>query len=130
MAEDKGSGTTWALSEDQQTVTLTFTLDPPVALRMGASTADSIMRNLGEYRAVMRPQVPTDLPADRRPKPIADPHWTMELVMMTGDLLLHLRDPRYGWLTYTIPRAEAHKLRGALNELLSLRPGPATAPLI
>jgi hypothetical protein len=41
---------------------------------------------------------------------------------MLGNSLLHIRDPRYGWLHYWIPKGEAAKLAKALQAQVDAPP--------
>jgi len=45
---------------------------------------------------------------------VTNPAWVVEPDAMMGNALLHVRDPRYGWLHFLIPKDEARKLAGAL----------------
>lgn len=121
------SGPTWKLEEDGKNVTVTFPTDPPVALRLDADGVDDILRNLGEFRARMKPEFPPKHALGQKVGAIADPAWATEPDLMRGHSLLHLRDPRYGWLHYLLPPHEATKLATFLNKQVELA-GAQRAP--
>ena len=103
-------GPDWKLEDDLKTVTVTFPSDPPVALKLDADEVDDTLRNLGEFRASMDPPIPEDHPLGQKTGAIPDPKWVTEPEIMAGNSLLHIRDPRFGWLHYLLPRVEARKL--------------------
>jgi hypothetical protein len=104
------SGPNWKLDEDGKTVTLTFPTEPPVALKLDAVQVDDLLRNLGIFRGSMKPEVPTKYALGLKVEAVPDPAWMTEPDLMLGDSLLHIRDPRFGWLHYLIPKTEAKKL--------------------
>ena len=108
-------GPNWKLDDDLQTVTVTFPTDPPVALKLDAQHVEEILKNLGEFRAHMKPEIPHDHAMGRKIEAVPDPKWVTEPDAMIGNSLLHIRDPRFGWLHYLIPRDEARKLGGVLQ---------------
>jgi hypothetical protein len=105
-------GPTWKLDEDGKTVTLAFPTEPPVALKLDAVQVDDLLRNLGLFRGSMKPEVPTGYALGQKVEAVPDPSWSTEPDLMMGDSLLHIRDPRFGWLHYLIPKGEAKKLAG------------------
>lgn len=104
------SGMNWKLSDDHGTATMTFSTDPPVTLHLDAFAMDDLLKNLGQFRGLMKPEHAKQWLPGQRVGAIPDPAWYTEQEIMTGDTLLRLRDPRYGWLHYRIPRDEARKL--------------------
>lgn len=107
----------WTISEDLKTVTLTVSTEPPIVLKWTVAGVDDILKNLGELRASMPPEFPRGY--DRGQKVsncVPDPIWVTEPDAMMGNSLLHIRDPRYGWLHYLLPRDEAKKLGGYLQQ--------------
>lgn len=98
----------WKL-EDAQTVTLTIEANPPIQIRLTATEVDEILNGLGTLRASMKPEV-----SERRPKSatngVKNPVWYAQPEIMRGDTILQIRDPRFGWLAYLIPRQNAAKL--------------------
>jgi hypothetical protein len=107
----------WTLSDDRRTATVAFPTSPPVTLNVSAGLIEDMVKDLGELRSEMEPEVPDTFTADE--EPVADPVWEIAADQSGGDaVLLHIRDPRFGWLHYAIPREEARKLAGYLQELL------------
>jgi hypothetical protein len=41
---------------------------------------------------------------------VLDPRWYSEPDALLGESLLHIRDPRFGWLHYALPRESARAL--------------------
>jgi len=109
------SGPNWKLDEDGKTVTLTFPTEPPVALKLDAVQIDDLLRNLGMFRGGMQPEVPAGYALGQKVEAVLNPAWMTEPDLLMGDSLLHLRDPRFGWLHYLIPKGEAKKLAGFLQ---------------
>jgi len=84
---------------------------------------EKIISSLGELRAAMKPEVPHDRPAEMG-RVQFDPRWTTELDMSQGNSFLHVRDERYGWLQYVLPKHEVKRLAGFL-EAQANTPPPA-----
>jgi hypothetical protein len=104
----------WLLDKDGCAVTLTLPTDPPVALRLKPSQIDEMLRNLGDFRASMAPAHDKAWQPGRRVVAEPDPCWLTEPGIMAGTRVLHLRDPRYGWLHYLLPRDAARDLGNSL----------------
>lgn len=104
------AGPNWKLEDDYKTVTVTFPADPVVVLTLTVSDVEDMLKNLGDFRAAMQPEVSKQAPTAGLVPALPDPQWYTGTDAMRGDSLLHIRDPRYGWLHYLIPRAEALKL--------------------
>lgn len=119
-------GPNWKLEDDLKTVTVTFPTNPPVALKLSVDGVDDMLRNLGEFRAVMAPEIVKSHPLGQKIAAIPDPAWASEPDAMFGQSLLHLRDPRYGWLHYLLPRSEADKL-GQILQKQAGGPDPASS---
>lgn len=103
-------GMDWKLGDDLKTVTVSFPTTPPIALKLNLADVEDILRNLGEFRAVMKPEIPKSYAMGQTVRALPNPAWVTEPDALAGDSLLHLRDPRYGWLHYLIPREEARNL--------------------
>ena len=63
----------------------------------------------------MKPEIPMTYAMGQKVAAIPDPAWVTEAELMQGNTVLHIRDPRYGWLYYMIPKEEARKLVGFLQ---------------
>lgn len=119
-------GPNWKLSDDLKTVTITFPTTPTVVLELDAAGVEDILKNLGEFRANMSPTIPPTFALGQPVRAVPNPRWATEPDAMMGDSLLHLRDPRFGWLHYQIPRAEAGKLAGYLQKQVDSPPAEIT----
>jgi len=110
------AGPEWKLDSGNKTVTATFPTNPPTTLTLSTTDVDAVLKNLGSLRGDMQPEVPDEASPDQGEEPIADPAWEV-LPPESGDgAILGLRDPRFGWLHYAIPKEEAQKMGGFLQE--------------
>ena len=100
----------WRLKNDREAAAVTFSTDPPVTMTLTLNGVKSMIEKLGELRAAMIPEEPTIFIPGPTITAISNPSWTTEPELFQGDSLLHLRDPRFGWLHYCIPRDEARQL--------------------
>ena len=114
-------GLNWTLEEDRQTITVTFPTDPVVQLKLTTARVDALFKILGLLREHMVPAIQGQFAMGQKVEAILDPVWATEPDALAGDSLLHIRDPRYGWLHYLIPSVEAHKLGDLLRAQAELR---------
>lgn len=105
----------WELGEDRQTAALTLPANPPVTIKMNVVAVEEMMKILGNLRSAMLPEIPTALTPGQTVRAIKNPAWVTEPDAMIGDPILHVRDPRFGWLHYLIPRRHARKLGSLLQ---------------
>jgi hypothetical protein len=110
------TGPNWKLEDDLKTVTVTFPTDPPVVLKITTSDIDDMLENLGVLRASMLPPHPPEWAVGQTMGVIPNPRWTTEPDALLGNSLLHIRDPRFGWQHYMIPKEEARKLGEVLQK--------------
>jgi hypothetical protein len=119
------SGPHWRLDDDRKTITITFPTNPPVAMQLDAEGISDLLTNVGEMRAVMEPAYAADWTSGGAVGVIPDPRWFSEHELMEGNSLLHVRDPRFGWLHYMFPREGARQLGQYLIAQADLPlPGP------
>jgi hypothetical protein len=117
-------GPNWKLNDDRQTVTLTFPSTPPVALQLMVQQIEDLFLNLGHFRANMLPPVEADFALDQKVAAVSDLRWFTEPDALLGQSLLDLRDPRFGWLHYLLPKESALSLGKILQaQGESLPPG-------
>jgi hypothetical protein len=117
------AGPNWKLEDDYKTVTVTFPTSPETTVRPDVSGVEDILKNLGTFRQLMKPEIERDFAMGQTVQAIDDPRWVTEPDALMGDTILHLRDPRYGWLHYRIPRKEAQKLVASYrSKLMPRRP--------
>ena len=107
-------GLNWNLEGDRNSVTLSLPTVPPLAVKLSTEAVDDVLRNLGDFRAKMRPPPVSVWAPGQTFHAIANPRWMTEPEAMMGNSVLHIRDPRYGWLHYVLPRKGARKLAGLL----------------
>lgn len=105
----------WKLGEDRQTAALTLPANPPVTIEMNVVAVEDMMKILGSLRSAMLPEIPTALTPRQTVTAIKNPAWIAEPDTRTGDSILHVRDPRFGWFHYLIPRRHARKLGSLLQ---------------
>ena len=116
------SGVTWKLDEDLKTVTITFPSTPPVAIKMDADGAARMMQDLGEFRARMKPEIPSTYQTGQKCEAVPYPAWRSEPELMQGNSVLHIRDPRFGWRHYIFSKEDVQKLIAQLQAQLNARP--------
>ena len=121
------NGPSWSLSDDRKTITVLFPSSPPVALIWDTAQVDEHLKQMGEMRAAMLPEPPREFVQGQKVEAVADPIWSTEPELMGGDSLLHVRDPRFGWLHYLIPRNTAGRL-AAFLKAQSDSPPPTQPP--
>src|SRR5712671_5845130 len=118
-------GPEWKLEDDYKSVTFKLPIQPPVSVNFNLATVEEILKNLGEFRCAMKPEIPTTFAMGQKISAVPDPAWVTEPDAMMGNTILHIRDPRYGWLHYMIPREEARKLASTLQAQVDAPPpGP------
>lgn len=115
----------WNLERDRRTVTVTFSDQSGGSIQLDAAGVEEVLRNLGQFRSVMAPDAPAEWPAARAVAAVPDPHWRVEPELMSGESLLHVRDPRFGWLHFLLPKESARLLGRALTaQAEAPEPGP------
>jgi hypothetical protein len=126
MADDTKQGPSWKLNDDLRSVTITFPTDPVVTFVMTTEVLDELLTNLGVFRSQMEPEIPRDFALGQRVAAVTGPAWATEPDMMAGDTLLHMRDPRFGWLHFLISRVDAKTIADIF--LAQAATPPATPP--
>jgi hypothetical protein len=119
------TGTDWKL-DDPQHVTATFPSANPTSITFDVDGVDNILQNLGRFRADMSPEISRGLAEGTVVFPVVDPIWQTQMDPKTGNIVLSIRDPRYGWLSYAIPRESGRKLGFSL--LQSQAPAAPVSP--
>jgi hypothetical protein len=123
---------TVSLSKDKSTAAIRLITNgqPSTQIELLASELDAILAVLGEARAVMRDTVPHDPPEVRsaRELMVPDPIWRADppIHQALNGIILRLRHPGFGWLTFLLPYQEAHNLGNWL--LKAVRPTPSSSP--
>jgi len=107
---------TITLSADKSTATVNMVTDkkPTTRIELTASELDAVLAVLGEARAVMRDKVTCKTPEVRgtRELMILDPMWrtNSQIHPSLNGIILRLRHPGFGWLTFLLPHHEARSL--------------------
>ncbi len=112
----------WKLTEDRRSVIVTLNGNPTVALQLDVESVDLWLRQLGECRSLMEPRSVERWKPGQAVSAIVEPNWTAELDSLQARSLLHVRDPRFGWLHYLLMPVNALKL----GELLIKQAGAAS----
>jgi hypothetical protein len=110
----------WKLEDDKRNVTATFR-GYSSTLRLDVPGVEDLLTNLGIVRGSMLPEIPKFFKLGQRVTAVNDPAWVTE-PDTEGNTLLHIRDPRYGWLHYLIPKEEARKLANYIQNQVSSPP--------
>jgi hypothetical protein len=104
------TGTNWQLNDDRQHVTVTFLFSNPTPVTLDVKGVEDALENLGRFRMNMSPEIPREPAAGTEVFPVVNPIWRIQEDQKTGTIVIALRDPRYGWLAYAIPRETATHL--------------------
>src|SRR5262249_23027629 len=105
-----------SLGNDGRSLTIRLPGDPAVEWRLSAAATDTLLESLGRLRARLKPEVVSQFRRGHKgDSGVEDPRWVLEREALRGDPLLHIRDPRFGWLHYLIPAAEALRLSDGLR---------------
>jgi hypothetical protein len=114
------AGPDWKLEDDRKLVTAAFPTNPPVELKLDAAGVDELLNSVGKLRAHMLPEHNYDDPRGKRRDGVTpNPRWATETDLMFGHVLLHLRDSRYGTVSFLMPPEAAQKLGQSLIDLAS-----------
>lgn len=103
-----------------------ITLPNGQKLEMNATELDAFIQALGHARGSIAPFPPSELPVGTMVA-INDPAWVAAHQPGAGGSFLHLRDPRFGWLSYVLPRKEAAYM-GALFIHMAAAQAPPLEP--
>ncbi len=112
----------WVLDESLEFVTITYPSNPPVEIKLHALEVEKMLAIIGDYRSVMEPEIAAEYLPQQNVSAISSPIWQIESDPLSGNSLLRLRDPRFGWLHYLIPNGEAEKLAQHLQTDASTLP--------
>ena len=115
----------WKLDDDKKMITVTFPTEPPTFYKLNTSIVDDLIRSVGRLRSHMLPQHRYEDAGPKIVDTIINPRWAVECEVLSGDILLHIHDPRYGTLSFLLPREGAGKLG---QNLVGLASAPLPAP--
>lgn len=112
----------WELSDDRRDVIVTFPKEPTASLEAGE--VDQLLNGIGEIRAAMWPPYPNHYASGQMVNALVNPFWVVEGIQDSEDVLVNIRDPRFGWLHYRISREVADQLAAGISQRGKLKPGP------
>ena len=107
---------------EEHALTFRHTVEAP----MTTASVDATLALLGTARAKMLPAYPAAWERGQTVCADRNPVWVQETDRLAGDVLLHLRDPRFGWQHYIFTKDDARKL-GAEMIAWADRPTPDAA---
>ena len=110
------------LDESLEFVTVTFPTAPGIAIKLRASEVDELLARVGYYRSVMDPDIAADCVPEKDSSAVSNPGWHAEVDNLSDEVRFSLRDPRFGWLHYVLPKGEAEKLAKLLQHQTSTTP--------
>jgi hypothetical protein len=118
-------GPDWRLDNDKKTITITFPTEPPMSCKLQTPLVDDLLRAVGMLRAHMLPEHRYEDLTHTKNESVNDPRWATGTELLSGDIVLNIRDPRYGTLSFLLPRERAGELGQILVRLASApRPAP------
>ena len=97
------------------TVTVTVQADPEVRVDLDAHEVDDVIKNLGQMRQLMRPAHLSEFGGEMELANVFNPECVCDDDPVLAHSVLHIRDPRYGWLHYVLPRDVGNVLAKALT---------------
>lgn len=102
----------WHLSDDRAHMVASLPSTPPSRWRMDAAKLSEFIGHLGMCRSQMVPLF------NREPEnpimAIQAPRLFVTREASTGNAMMHVLDPRFGWISMAIPKADAIWLGEAL----------------
>ena len=99
------------LNPDRRSASVTMLGDPPFISSMDTATVETALSSLGLVRSGMLPEIQAKWDDGQlTPGCQRNPLCSLEIEALTGDSLLHIRHPQFGWLHFIIPKGEAIKL--------------------
>ena len=114
-------GPLYQLLPGRTEVLITFPERPPAAVRLGVASVESFLEHLGRVRMDLDPPVPEKYQAG-----MCVAHLDTVIVVsaetITGDVILNVRDRRYGWLRYLISRDRAREIGAAILQQVEKLP--------
>lgn len=113
------------LSKDRNRARLSFT---ETTFDVDVSGIQTLIALLGATRSAMLPEEPSEFVPPKSLHAVQEPGWTVEPELLDGDVLFHVRDPRFGWLHYCLSKPAAERLGTHLLSLVRLANTGATRP--
>jgi hypothetical protein len=105
-------------------VMLTYAKAPAAVCIKSTAVVESDIAVLGLARTRLLPAVPESWPGGRVAGCYRDPAYSIEHDALAGDVLIHLRDERFGWLHYIVTRDRALDFANRILAQLDAPPPP------
>jgi len=102
-------GPTMELAEDKRRIIVTHDGPVPRAYHMATDVVENHIAALGSLRAQMFPPVPVARP-DETAVAMVDAPMQVRVSILSGSVILSLRDSRYGWADFIVSRERAAAL--------------------
>ena len=105
-------------------VMLTYAKAPAAVCIKSTAVVQSDIAVLGLARTRLLPAVPESWPGGLVAGCYRDPAYSIEHDALAGDVLIHLRDERFGWLHYIVTRDRALDFANRILAQLDAPPPP------
>jgi hypothetical protein len=105
-----------SLTDDRKRVLIDFPTSPAIQASLDASQVEQMITQLGIFRMEMMPRVPDGILAGQAVTAVPNPAWSIEGAMDGKRQVLHMRDPRFGWLHFALSRDMAKHMANVLME--------------
>lgn len=112
-----------SLSQDQTSVSIEWQADVQ-NVNLGAAELDLLIAKLARLRAEIEPTHRAHFIPGQRVAAIPKPHWYTEPDILSGDTLIHLRHPGFGWLSFLIPASDAVRMADYIQAQVEAREQP------
>lgn len=114
MNENRITKTELSLNPERDALTVKYHGPQPYALTMTTGAVEEVIANYGAARTAMLPPVAEAWTPSTTVEATRDPAWLIETDAFAGDVLVHVRDVRFGWLHYIFTKDRARALGAAL----------------
>lgn len=95
------------LSKDRKRARLSF---EEQSFDVDVSGMQALIRLLAATRSAMLPEEPLEYVPPKSVHAVAEPSWTVEPELLNGDILVHFREPGFGWLHFCLSKSTAERL--------------------
>jgi len=100
----------WSVDAQRRSATITFKSDQAFTVTLEVAAVEGLLQAFGLMRGHLLPEPPREFALGTLSEALRDPIINTELDLKEGGSLIHLRDERYGWLHYLLPRDSAREL--------------------
>lgn len=85
-------------------------------MELDAPALSKLIAGLARARAAMVPVVPADIPKDKLVDAAPDPRYFVSQEPMRGGVMLSIRHPGFGWVSFHFLHAEVQTMIGLLSQ--------------